>query len=142
MAYETEGKTIQVDTITEGIRNLILQPNLGTYYVCEEITQDDAGNEVRTPVGCTMITYELSARLGGLIYMIQSVFVKKEYRKLGVFRRLYNHVISKAKEDELCTAVRLYVEQDNKVAQAVYEKVGMTKMTEWDFDEKDLVFSH
>ena len=89
-----------------------------------------------------MLTYEMSAAVGGMIYMIQSVYVNAEARKKGVFRALYNGVVEKAKQDPLVKCVRLYVELENYTAQAVYEKLGMTKMDTHSFDEIDTVFSH
>ena len=86
MALETEGLTLDLALATEGVRNLVKQPKLGKYLVSEEISQDKCGNEVGTPAACTMYTLELSSRLGGLIYMIQSVFVVKDFRKMGAFR--------------------------------------------------------
>ena len=47
-----------------------------------------------------------------------------------------------AKADPLAKAVRLYVEKDNETAMAVYEKMGMEKMTDWNFDEVDYIFNH
>ena len=53
------------------------------YHVCE------INDEV---VGQIMYTYEWSDWRNGLFIWVQSVYVDKEYRGQGVFRRLYNHV--------------------------------------------------
>ena len=81
MAFETEGKKLDLARVTEGARSLILKPKLGQYYIA--VAEDE------TPLGCTMVTYEMNARLGGIVCMIQSVFVVKEWRNKGVFRSLF-----------------------------------------------------
>ena len=89
-----------------------------------------------------MLTYEMSAVFGGLIHWIQSVFVVPEGRKKGVFRALYNTVVERAKANPDVKCVRLYVETENLKAQAVYEKLGMSKMDTYDFDEIDYILGH
>ena len=69
--------------------------------------------------------------------MIQSVFVHKDYRGKGIFKKLYTCCVEAAKADPLAKCVRLYVEHDNYTAMKVYEKVGMDKMDTWNFDERD-----
>lgn len=66
--------------------------------------------------GSCLITFEMSPALGGLIYWIQSVYVKPECRKQGYFRALYNKVVEIARKDPLGHSVRLYVDKDNKNA--------------------------
>ena len=132
MALETEGKILDINRVTSGAKNLILTPKYGQYYIA--VTDDG------TPIGCTMFTCEMNARLGGVVCMIQSVFVVKEWRNKGVFRALFGQVVETAKNDPLMKAVRLYVEHDNLTAQTVYEKLGMNKMDSWNFDEKDFIF--
>ena len=60
----------------------------------------------------------------------------------GVFRTLFQYIVDTATKDPLGKGVRLYVELENYTAQSVYEKFGMTKLDDWNFDEKDLVFEH
>ena len=80
------------------------------------------------PIGMLMVTHEMSAKLGGIINWIQSVYVFAEYRKKGVFRQLYNHVYETSKADPLVKCVRLYVETENETAMKVYEKMGMVNI--------------
>ena len=141
LAFETEGKELEIERVRGGVQSLLAKPKMGQYFIAEVEAKDEAtGEVVWKPVGTTMITFEMQPRLGGLLYMIQSVYVDKEYRKKGVFRSLYETVIQRAKDDPLVKAVRLYVEHDNYTAQAVYEKLGMTKLDTSNFDEKDFVF--
>lgn len=89
-----------------------------------------------------MITFEISPKLGGLIYWIQSVYVLPEFRNKGAFRSLFQEVVRVAKEDPIGKSVRLYVDLDNNKAIEVYEKMGMNRMAETNFEELDLHFSH
>ena len=68
-------------------------------------------------VGMIMIHFEMNISLGGLVHWINSVYVHPEFRKQGVFRLMYNHVVDVAKSQApLVKCVRLYVDLDNKVA--------------------------
>ena len=73
-------------------------------------------------VGGLMITFEMSPRLGGMIYWIQSAYVLPEYRGTGVFKALYDFVIDQASADPISKDVRLCVDATNTKAQAVYSK--------------------
>lgn len=84
----------------------------------------------------------MSPKLGGLIYWIQSVYVVPEYRNKGAFKKLFNEVVRIAKEDPLGKSVRLYVDCENSKAIDVYEKLGMSKLAESNFEEADFHFSH
>ena len=66
--------------------------------------------EESKPICCLMLTFEMSPRIGGLIYWIQSVYTLPEHRKKGAFKALYNHAVSEAKKDPLAKEVRLYVD--------------------------------
>jgi len=131
MAKETENLDIDPVTIQQGLEKVLANPKLGTFYVAYEEPNSDA------PIGCLMTTYEMSPKVGGLIHWIQSVYVAPEHRKKGAFKTLYNHVISIARADPLVKAVRLYVEKDNKNAQATYERMGMRKVEGIAFEEID-----
>ena len=89
----------------------------------------------------TMIHYEMNASLGGMIHWINSVYVKEEYRKKGIFRQMYEHIKLKAQEDNNVKAIRLYVDLDNETAQKVYKRLGMDNIEDnYDFHELDLHF--
>ena len=80
--------------------------------------------------------------LGGQINWIQSVYVEAHARKKGVFRALYSKIVEDAKQVPDVKCVRLYVEKENETAINVYEKLGMSRLDTFDFDEIDFVFSH
>ena len=62
MAKETENKDLNPELVRSGCRNLILSPAYGKYCVAE--------NEEGKTVGGLLITFEMSPKLGGLIYWI------------------------------------------------------------------------
>lgn len=118
MALETEGKELAEEVVTKGTKGLLEKADYGFYVVAEN------GGEV---AGSLMITFEWSDWRNGVFWWIQSVYVKPEYRKGGVFRKLYEYVRRQASErDDVC-GLRLYVEKDNDRAQAVYDRLGMEK---------------
>ena len=115
MANETEHKTLKQSVIHNGINEVLNNPSLGWYYLAE-IDGNNAGQ--------LMITREWSDCNNGYFWWIQSVFVKKEYRKNGVYSILHNH--AKEKAEKMCAiGLRLYVDTRNKSAQSVYKKLGM-----------------
>ena len=67
------------------------------------------------------------------MWYIQSVYVAPEHRRKGIFQRLYQKVIELAKSESV-SYVRLYVETDNKVAQAIYERLGMKRLPYYMYD--------
>ncbi len=130
MAMETENKKLNKETVTKGVQEVFNTPSLG-YYI---IVKDSSGI-----LGCLMITYEWSDWRNGLFWWIQSVYVKKEYRRKGVYRKMYKFIHERAIADKKCTGIRLYVENNNSIAQKVYNNLGMTetyyKLFEVDFNE-------
>ncbi|CAI2382708.1 unnamed protein product [Moneuplotes crassus] len=127
MAFETEDKTIDTKPIAQAFqRFLSFEPSkegeraLGFYLV--------AVTSSGVCVGSMMITYECNPVIGGLIYMIHNVYVEKEYRKLGVFKKIYNKAKQLAEEDPNCKCMRLFVELENELAMKVYTRMGMARI--------------
>lgn len=115
-ALETEGWDIGTDTALAGVRGILDDPSRGFYLVAE------AGGNV---VGQCMVTYEWSDWRNGQFWWIQSVFVRPDWRRRGVFRRLYRTLETMAAERPDVTGLRLYVEVENRRAQATYSSLGM-----------------
>nr|CAA6830161.1 MAG: Protein export cytoplasm protein SecA ATPase RNA helicase (TC 3.A.5.1.1) [uncultured Thiotrichaceae bacterium] len=118
MAMETEGKTLQPDTIFSGVTNMIANPAYGYYLVAEQDGQ---------VVGSLMVTSEWSDWRDGLFWWIQSVYIRKEWRRQGIYRKLYDMVKTLAAENGNICGYRLYVEKDNLKAQQTYQSLGMTE---------------
>ncbi|MFZ0485446.1 MAG: N-acetyltransferase [Arenicellales bacterium] len=118
MARETEDLELDPDTVTAGVRALFEYPERGFYVVA------DAGARL---AGSLMVTTEWSDWRDGLFWWIQSVYVRPEHRRRGVYRALYRFVHDLAgKRPEVC-GFRLYVEQDNRRAQKTYRSLGMNR---------------
>jgi GNAT superfamily N-acetyltransferase len=118
MALETEHKVLMPDLIGPGVRRLIETSSMGFYIVAE-----DAGRVV----ACLMVTNEWSDWRNGLFWWIQSVYVEKDWRRQGVYRRLYEYVRELAQADRSVCGFRLYVEKDNTVAHQTYASLGMVQ---------------
>lgn len=118
MALETEDVELDHDVVTAGVRALFDHPDRG-FYLVADVTERLAGS--------LMITNEWSDWRNGMIWWIQSVYVRPEYRRQGVYRSLYEFVKSMAKEATEVCGFRLYVERDNLRAQETYPSLGMDK---------------
>jgi ribosomal protein S18 acetylase RimI-like enzyme len=116
MALETEGKALDGETVLRGIQRAFDDPNKGRYFV--------ADSEGR-PAGMLMLTWEWSDWRDGWWWWIQSVYTARGFRRRGVYRALYAHVLALAKADPEVRGIRLYVERENVNAMRTYEELGM-----------------
>jgi len=117
LAEETEDRSLDRETLRQGVRALLSDPTRGSYYVAS------ASGKV---LGQIMHTREWSDWRNGDIWWIQSVYVHPDHRRDGVFRTLYAHLKALAASDPGVVGLRLYVEHDNQTAQATYTGLGMT----------------
>ena len=118
MAQETEERQLDPETIQSGVSGVIQNHAHGFYLIAE---RDQAA------VGSLLITFEWSDWRNGTLWWIQSVYVKPEHRRTGVFKALYDAVIARARAAKSVRGIRLYVEQENLDAQSVYQKLSMQK---------------
>jgi ribosomal protein S18 acetylase RimI-like enzyme len=118
MAQETEGKTLEPATISAGVAAVLADPGRGLYFLAE---RDGV------VVGQIMITTEWSDWRNGWMWWIQSVYVRQEARRHGVFRALYEHVCEQARADPAVVGLRLYVFEENEAAQQTYQSLGMSR---------------
>ena len=116
MAWETEHKALDADTVEAGIRAVLAESRRGAYFVAEHDGE---------PAGTLMLTYEWSDWRNGDWWWIQSVYVDPAFRRRGCYAALYKHVLERAKATPDVCGLRLYVERDNSVAQKTYEGLGM-----------------
>lgn len=127
MAMETEGKELLAEVVERGVRGLFENPKYGFYVVAER------GGEV---VGSLMITYEWSDWRSGVFWWIQSVYIRPDFRRMGIFTKLYEFLRGKAREDEEVCGLRLYFERDNEIAETTYSNLGMTRSSYHIFEEE------
>jgi ribosomal protein S18 acetylase RimI-like enzyme len=116
MALETEGKTLDAETLQSGVRQVFDDEKKGFYVVAEENARI---------VGGLMVTFEWSDWRNGWFWWIQSVYILPEARGRGIYRLLYEFVKEAARDRQNVCGFRLYVEKENTGAQKVYEKLGM-----------------
>jgi ribosomal protein S18 acetylase RimI-like enzyme len=116
LAIETEGVNLDRETLESGMRAMFADPSKGVYYVAV------SGIDI---VGCHMVTYEWSDWRNGMVYWLQSVYVKQDFRKHGVFRMMFSNLLMEVKNNPQIAGLRLYVDKSNQRAQEVYKAMGM-----------------
>ena len=128
IARETENLELDRQRLRLGVEAVLRDPAKGFYTVAEVDGQ---------VVGQMMVTFEWSDWRNATFWWLQSVYVQPEYRRQGIYRRLYQHVLDEAKARKDICGVRLYVSKENVAAQQVYERLGLKKglydMRELDF---------
>lgn len=129
LARETEGKALDAARLTRGIERVLSDPGRGRYFVAE------LGGQV---VGALLVTAEWSDWRDGWFWWLQSVYVAPEARRSGVYRALHEHVVRAARAAPDVCGVRLYVDRENRSAQAVYQRLGMQR-ARYEFFEIDFV---
>lgn len=118
MALETEGKRLLPEVIGAGVRTLLRRRGAGFYVIAEKQS---------VVIGALMITREWSDWRNGEFWWIQSVYVRPGFRRQGVYRSLYRWLQAKARKRKASCGFRLYVERENRRAQATYRALGMKK---------------
>jgi ribosomal protein S18 acetylase RimI-like enzyme len=116
MALETENLQLDRDTLTLGVSTLLDHPEKGCYLVAE------LGGEI---VGSLMVTFEWSDWRAKNYFWIQSVYIRPENRRQGIYGKLYQAVKDLAEAQGGAASFRLYVENENISAQKTYEALGM-----------------
>jgi GNAT superfamily N-acetyltransferase len=116
LAFESEGVTLDAATIRLGMKAMFADTSKGVYYIARE------DNEI---IGCHMITFEWSDWRNGMVWWLQSVYVKESYRKKGIFKKMYDNIIAIIKNDPGLIGLRLYVDKSNERAMKVYGAMGM-----------------
>ena len=116
LAEESEGKALDVAVLERGVSAGLADARKSVYFLAEE---DGVA------VGQIMFTTEWSDWRNGWFWWIQSVYVRPQARRSGVFRALFERVAQAARADGQVIGLRLYVERHNRVAQETYRRMGM-----------------
>lgn len=135
MAWETEQRRLDEARLREGTLSLLRTPSLGFFMVAEVPDSDRP-----RLIGQLMITYEWSDWRNGVFWWIQSVYVDPAWRRQGVYRQMHDAVVLQAKADPKVCGIRLYVEQENHTAEAVYQRVGLARSA-YKIYEEDFVLA-
>jgi ribosomal protein S18 acetylase RimI-like enzyme len=126
LANETENITLDLETVTKGVKAVFEDPTKGKYYVCEKEGK---------VVACLMTTFEWSDWRNGTVLWIQSVYVDKDFRGQRIYQTMYEHIKKVVTNNETLRGIRLYADKTNLAAIAVYNKLGMNnqhyELFEW-----------
>lgn len=117
IARETEGKELDRSIVSRGVERGLTRGDEVVYLVAVRDSQ---------PIGALMLTREWSDWRDGWLVWIQSVYVIAEHRGQGVFRDLLAQATAQVQTDPDVVGMRLYVENENEAAQAVYHRSGFT----------------
>lgn len=127
MALETESLVLDKNIVTKGVGEIINESPLGYYLIAED--------NFKNILGVMMVLYEWSDWRNGKVLWIHSLYVKPEYRNLGVFKTFYLHLKNILTTSAEYKGIRLYVEKNNIKAQQAYQSVGMSnehyELFEW-----------
>ena len=130
LAWETEGRRLEQNLLEAGVQAVFADVTKGFYVVMEHLPSGQI-------IGQLLITFEWSDWRNAFFWWIQSVYVQKEWRRRGVFKKLYGYVLQEVERRGNVAGLRLYVEQDNAAAQTVYDRAGLAaapyRMFEKDF---------
>lgn len=116
LAFESEEVQLSGETLRAGMNAMFTDPSKGSYYIAME---DDV------IVGCHSVTFEWSDWRNGMVWWLQSVYVKESHRKKGIFKMMYDNIITIIKGQPELIGLRLYVDKSNTRAMKVYESMGM-----------------
>ena len=130
MAEETEGKSLDIERLTRGVKAIFEAPEKGFYIVAEV---------EGCVVGSLLITYEWSDWRNATFWWIQSVYVKPDWRRQGIYRAMHDWVHAAARSRPDICGIRLYVDLDNETAQNTYASLGMVR-AHYDLFEIDFVY--
>jgi ribosomal protein S18 acetylase RimI-like enzyme len=125
MAWETEHKRLDDDTVRAGVAAGLAEPMRARYFVAMEDAPVAGHETLGVPVGTLMLTTEWSDWRNGDWWWIQSVYVPPGHRRRGVFAALYRHVEALGRATPGVVGLRLYVEHANHAAQRTYAALGM-----------------
>jgi len=120
LALETEDLELDLNTVSDGVHRLMQNPEYGFYLIADY---------EYLVIASLMITYEWSDWRNGLFWWIQSLYVVPEYRRQGVFKKLFIALNEKARQTGDVAGIRLYVEKDNRIARKAYGEMGMSELS-------------
>ena len=126
MALETEDLQLDKKTVDKGVEAVFKDPSKGNYYIAE--IEEHV-------VASLLTTFEWSDWRNGTVLWIQSVYVLPDFRKIGIYTAMYQHIQQLVTENDDLKGIRLYAEKTNETAHLVYEKAGMSaehyQLYEW-----------
>ena len=117
MALESENLRLEPEKIHQGVQKSLSEPSIGRYYLAHR------GDEI---LGQIRVTLEWSDWNNAHYWWIQNVYVVPSERKQGIYSALHHHVKNLAEQAGAC-GLLLYVDAQNRAAQAVYKNLNMAQ---------------
>ena len=121
---------LNIDTLKAGVETLLSCPEKGFQVIAE------VNNQV---IGIMRTSPEWSPYRRSTFWWCENVYVVPEWRRKGVYTKMYQLIFEAAKKDDAVCGIRLYTDQDNNAARKAYLKLGMRGMLSEQF-EIDFVF--
>ncbi|HWP49336.1 MAG TPA: GNAT family N-acetyltransferase [Candidatus Limnocylindrales bacterium] len=118
LAFESENLCLDLAVVTQGVQHVFENPSQGFYIVARYNSQ--------VPVGCLLVLKEWSDWRNAEVWWLHSVYVSPDHRRRGVFTKMFEYVETLARSSG-ARGLRLYVDKNNKQAQAVYSRLKMSK---------------
>ncbi len=118
LARESERLELDRATVARGVGAVFADSNKGCYWVAEE-----AGRII----GCLLTIPEWSDWRNATVLWLHSVYVVPEARRRGVLRQLYLSLKAAVEGSPALAGLRLFVDKQNRGAQAAYEALGMSR---------------
>lgn len=134
LARETEGRDLDLTVLRRGVQSVLQADHRGFYLVAEWVLPSSS-----CLIGQLLITYEWSDWRNADFWWIQSVYVRPDWRRRGVYGRLHETVRTAARDRPDVCGLRLYVEHRNEAAITAYHQAGLAESTYLLFEE-DFVF--
>jgi GNAT superfamily N-acetyltransferase len=116
LAYEIEQLELNFDDAFIGSRSVFENSN-GFYVVADE------NNKI---IGQMYITSEWSDWRNKNIWWIHRIYILREFRNRGIFKEMLKYLKAKAVLEDIFS-IRLYVNELNKSAIEIYNKIGLYK---------------
>ena len=132
MAREMEGKALDLARLERGVAAVVGEPDarLGFYVVAEA---------EGSAVGVMHVVYEWSPWRDATFWWLANVFVRRDWRRRGVYTAMHGFVQNRAAADPGVCGIRLFTTAENDAARRAYDSVGMTSEAAF-FCEVDYVF--
>ena len=117
--YRFDRIRFRPNTVEAALRKLLRSRSLGRIWIIHDGPK---------AVGYVMLTFNYDLEFGGLEAIVTDLFVRSEYRNLGLGRDALAVVYAECRAMRIRT-VELQVEEHNKNAQKCYLKLGFKKLS-------------
>jgi ribosomal protein S18 acetylase RimI-like enzyme len=118
--YAESGFTLDEQAAAESFRWLLNNPLFGAIWLAESPT---------TPVGHVVLIYRYAMEHGGMVGIIDDLYVAPVFRRCGAGRALLS-VLFAACRQQGCAAVSVEVGESNAAALALYQQCGLAQSTD------------